>query len=459
MQASQLKRKTLLCYSAGSLVETSIYGFCGLYLMNFYTDVVHLDPRLIGYAFSIRFLADAFSDPLVGYLSDRTTSTLGRRRPYFLAGVIPAVIFFYLLLTPPSGSELQTFVWLTVTSGLLITSLTVFGIPYLAMSWELSSDYDERTRISGWRRWFEVLAEILATLTIPVLLAIAASSTPSTPATPPVNESEFYPMAALLLGAVAVVAAVIAFVGTRERILPTTTREDGFFTGMRAAYRNKPFVILLVTFTLVAVADRVATALLFYLLEYLHGIPKQDAIPLFLMFFAGSLASPALWILLSKRLGKKRTYVLAIISWATAFASFAATAWSPSALYVVIGLMGATSSGVLILPGAIIPDVIEWEQARTGERREGIYAGVAKFSWKVATGLCFLLVGHLLFLVGYDGTAQPTGEVLDGLRLIFVVLLSVLVIAAILVFRRFPITTTSYDELLRQIGKNKDADA
>ncbi len=139
MSATRLKRTTLFCYSTGSIVETSLYGFCGLYLMNFYTDVVHLDPRLIGFAFSIRFIADACTDPLVGFLSDRTRSRLGRRRPFFLAGAIPAAACFYLLLTPPVGSDLQTFAWLTITSSLLITSLTVFGIPYLALSWELST--------------------------------------------------------------------------------------------------------------------------------------------------------------------------------------------------------------------------------------------------------------------------------------------------------------------------------
>jgi len=384
-------------------------------------------------------------------LSDRTKSAMGRRRPYFLVGVIPAAICFYLLLTPPAGSELRVFLWLTVTSGLLIGSLTVFGIPYLALSWELSTDYDERTRISGWRRWFEVLAEMLATLTVPILLALAATSTPEVRNSTVTDESQFYPMAGVLLGAVAVVAAVVAFVGTRERIQSTITQHNGFFSGMRDAYRNKPFVILLITFTLVAVADRVAMALLFYLLEYLHGVPKQDAIPLFLMFFAGSLASPVVWMKLSHCLGKKRSYMIAMVCWAVAFAGFAGAAWSPAALYVVVGLMGATSSGVLVLPGAILPDVIEWEQARTGERREGIYAGIAKFSWKIATGLCFLLVGHLLFLIGYDGEIQPTEAVLDGLRLLFVTLLSVLVIAALLIFRQFPITTTSYRELLRLI--------
>lgn len=450
MSVSRLKRSTLFCYSAGSIVETSLYGFCGLYLMNFYTDVVHLDPRLIGFAFLIRFLADACTDPVVGFLSDRTSSRLGRRRPFFLAGAIPAAICFYLLLTPPQGSDLQVFAWLTITSSLLITSLTVFGIPYLALSWELSPDYDERTRISAWRRAFEVLAEIMATLSIPLLLAIYASTAAESSAQS-ASEADFYPLAAMILGATAIIAAGLAMVGTREPPPTSSRHHSPFFAGFRTAFQNRPFVILLMTFTLMAVADRMATALLLYLLEYLHGVPKQDTAPLFLMYFAGSLASALLWIKLSERLGKKKAYHIAMVSWLITFGAFAVTSWSGLALYSVVGLMGAASSGVLILPGAIIPDVIEWEQARTGERREGVYAGITKFCWKVATGLSFLVIGQLLHLVGYDGEVRPTPSVLQGLQLVFLVVLGLMVPAAMLTFRRFPLTASSYGRLRQQI--------
>jgi Na+/melibiose symporter-like transporter len=129
-----------------------------------------------------------------------------------------------------------------------------------------------------------------------------------------------------------------------------------------------------------------------------------------------------------------------------------------SAIYLVAGLMGAASSGVLILPGAIEPDVIEWEQVRTGQRREGMYAGVANFSWKISTGLCFLLVGQLLHAIGYDGQVQPTLPVLNGLRLVFVLLPGILLALAILVFRKFPITPQSYSELIKKIEQKESED-
>ena len=448
MQPSPLTRTTLVCYSAGSVVETSLHAFCGLYLMNFYTDVVHLDPRLIGYAFGIRFWIDALADPAIGYVSDRTRSSFGRRKPYLLLGVVPAVAAFYLLLSPPDGSDPQKFAYLAVVSSIMILGLSVFGIPYIAMSWELTPDYHERTRISVYRRVFEVGAEILATLMIPVLLALAATSAAGT-----AEEAHLYPTAALLLGAMAIVATLVAFQGTPTDGISGAVPTAGFIKGLIAAGRNRPFIILLATFTLVAVADRVATSLLFYILEYWHGVPKQDAITLFLAFFAGSLMSPPIWLFVSRHTGKKVAYILAMFCWGVAFSSFVASAWSTTVLHLIVGIMGAASSGVLILPGAIAPDVIEWDQLRTGERHEGTYAGVVRFTWEFGTGATFFLVGHLLHAIGYVGEAAPTPSVVSGLRLIFVVVPSLLLLAAMVNFSRFPISPQAYQSMREQVER------
>jgi sugar (glycoside-pentoside-hexuronide) transporter len=451
MNAAPLSRKTLLGYSAGSLVETSIYGFCGLYLLNFYTDVVHLDSRLIGYAFAIRFFVDAASDPAIGYLSDKTRTRLGRRRPYFLLGAIPGAVAFYLLLTPPPGAQSATFVYLTLASTGMLFALTVFGIPYHALAWELTSNYDERTRIATWRRVAEVGAELLATLTIPLLLVWAASRNPEVPP----DEAQFYPSAALLIGGTAVVAAIITFFGTSE-IRRTDARDQyGFRESLATAYRNKPFMILLATGTLVAVADQVAMSLLFYLMEHQHGVPKQNANLLFLAFFAGSLVSPPGWLFLGKRFGKKRAYLLAILFWMGAFTSLVVNAWSETTLYLVAALMGVASSGVFLLPDAILPDVIEWDQLRTGERHEGMYAGVTKFSWKVGTGACFFVVGHFLHIIGYDGKSEPTTEVLNGLRLFYAAFPGLLLTLAMIVFSFFPITAESFRKMVADLEKQR----
>lgn len=452
MNSHPLSRRTLLAYSAGSLVETSIYCFCGLYLLNFYTDVVHLDPRLIGYAFAIRFLVDAAADPVIGYLSDKTRTRLGRRRPYFLAGTIPAAVAFYLLLTPPTGSQGRTFVHLALTSTGMLVALALFGIPYHALSWELTTNYDERTRIAAWRRAVEVAAELLATLTIPLLLAWGAHLHPGALR----DEASYYPLAALLIGGAGVIAAAITFFGTNE-VRPTVNHDPyNFRRSLQAASRNKPFVILLAAGALVAVADQVAMSLLLCLVEHLHGIPKSETSGLFLSYFAGSLLCPPLWMFLGRRIGKKQAYILSLLFWIGVFSSIVLNSWSASTLSIVAIGMGAASSGVFLLPEAILPDVIEWDQLRTGQRHEGMYAGVATFSWKVGTGLSFFAVGHFLHLVGYDGQGAPSDQVLWNLRVFFVAFPGLLLTAAMVIFAFFPITSESFRSMVAELETPPD---
>ena len=424
----------------GSIIETSIYGFCGLYLFNFYTDVVHLSPVLIGYAFFVRFFIDAFSDPAIGYISDRTKSQRGRRRPYFRPGVLIGIIAFFMLLNPPlNSSENYLFFYLMITSSFLFLGLTIFGIPYFALSWELSTDYEERTRISSYRRVFEVIAEIFSNLLIPVLLALSIKGYQT--------EQSCYPLAAFILGMIAAVSVTITYIGTSNYdhsfTAPGYSVKDGFLF----IRKNKPFLILLATFTLVAVADRTCMALLFYILEFLHGIPKKDAIPLFLIFFLGSLVSPGLWMLLANYTGKKMGYILSIFSWGLVFSSFALINWNPEFLYGIVFLMGAASSGVLTLPGAIIPDVIEYDQVMTGQRREGIYAGSAKFFWKIGTSSSFLVIGYLLENIGYEGGKVPSESTLFGLRAIFILGPSLLLVGAMVIFSFYPITESFYNRI------------
>ena len=114
--------------------------------------------------------------------------------------------------------------------------------------------------------------------------------------------------------------------------------------------------------------------------------------------------------------------------------------------------MGAVSTGVLTMPGAIAPDVIEWDQFQSGQRREGAYAGVTKFSWKLGTAVCFFLLGYLLEAIGYRGDEETNPKVLDGLRITFAGLPGLLLLAAVCVFWFFPITKTNHEAMVRALG-------
>jgi GPH family glycoside/pentoside/hexuronide:cation symporter len=149
--------------------------------------------------------------------------------------------------------------------------------------------------------------------------------------------------------------------------------------------------------------------------------------------------------------------MLSIVAWGAAFGLFAATAWSPGALHAVAVCMGIGSSGVFAIPEAIFPDVIEWDEHRTGRRWEASYAGVARFTWQLATAAGFALVGELLAAIGYRGEDSTGPEVLLGLRMIYLVVPALLLGAALLVFRRFPLDAAAHAAIVADLRLRKQA--
>ncbi len=165
---------TKVSYGVGEIIvairQSSVLNF----LLFFYTNVVMLSPSLAGLALAVGRIWDGVNDPVVGYLSDGTTSRFGRRRPYLLASTLPLGLSFFLLWSPPQGmGNLGNFLFLATAYILMDAFFTLYATPYLALGAELSRDYHERTQIVTTRAVFHGLG---AMLTVLCLSKVAGSS-------------------------------------------------------------------------------------------------------------------------------------------------------------------------------------------------------------------------------------------------------------------------------------------
>ena len=153
-----LKSHQKLTYGFGQLGEGFQNGAFEAFLFFFYTQVLGLPGTLAGAAVLIALLFDAVTDPLIGSLSDSAKTRWGRRHPFMMLSAIPAALCFYLVFTPPAGlSEYHLFLWLTGFAVLVRASMTLFVVPYSAMTAELSDDPTERTSIGAYRSVFSIL--------------------------------------------------------------------------------------------------------------------------------------------------------------------------------------------------------------------------------------------------------------------------------------------------------------
>jgi len=148
-----LRWPVLISFALASAAPTLAHEFCGTFLLIFYTDHIGLDPTWLGCALLIRMLIDAFVDPAIGHLSDRTTLRTGRRRPYFLIGSLPGTLLFFLVFCPPRNVIGNQFWYLMIVSSLMVVFLSVTEIPHMAMSFEITTNTKERLRVMGVRNF------------------------------------------------------------------------------------------------------------------------------------------------------------------------------------------------------------------------------------------------------------------------------------------------------------------
>jgi GPH family glycoside/pentoside/hexuronide:cation symporter len=150
-----------LAYGIGAISENTMQNAVGMNANQFFNVTLQVAPGLLGIAAMIFRLWDAITDPIMGWISDRTEAKIGRRRPYIIGGALAGGVLFALIWWCPRGMDSMFYLyWYIGISLLFYTAFTVFGVPYLALGYEMSSDYHERTRIMSFRTWFQSVSGI-----------------------------------------------------------------------------------------------------------------------------------------------------------------------------------------------------------------------------------------------------------------------------------------------------------
>lgn len=441
-----LGRGEIVSYSLPALGTSMILVSVALYLPNFYTDDLGVSAGLLSWVFLLGRVWDALTDPLMGHLSDRTRSRWGRRRPYFLLSALPLWAAFYLIWAPsPSLSSTGTFLHLLICYLALYTFWTVFSIPYLSLGMELTPDYHERTRVFGTRQGFYIAGTALGMLA-PGLFASAMG-----------DKLAGYSAMGAVFGGGMVVLILIAFVRIRERSVPTQVETPPFFEGLRITFRNRAFVVLLFVYLFSVVGSSFIAPLSLFMAKY---VIREEWVMKYVMlaYLAGSLASIPGWLHLSRRFGKLRTWswalMLATVGYALSY-SYDEGTWIRWIVLAVV--VGAASGCSMTLGPAISADVIDSDELETGKRREGAFVGVWSFVDKAAVGLAVFLGLQGLQAIGYQPNVEQNAEVIAGMKFLYCLLPAIFSLAALLIFRRFPITPEVHARIRAALDARREA--
>ena len=419
-----------------------------VYIPKFYTDVVGVHVSALGAILLILRVFDAITDPVIGLVSDRLRTPFGRRRPLIILGALFTSLAMMLLFNPPHVDSGSATVWFMVLMFALFLFWTVITVPYESLGPELTFDYHERTTLFGMRDGALILGTLLAA-TAPTLV----KSLWQIPASDQGERDVFFILSIFYTPLILVCAGwcVLAF---KEQSLPPSIRGFHLFTDISESLKNRPFRILLISYTISAIGSNLPATLILYYVEYVLQSPRADLF--LLIYFVSGIVFLPLWIMGSKRYEKKAMWLGAMVLNTGAF--FGVFFLGPGDEWVygfLVFVSGIGFGATLAIPSAIQADVIDYDELKTGQRREGLYVGL----WSIAKKLAAAFgVGVGLTVLGTSGyvpnVTQPQSVVLT-LRILYAFVPCVCSLVALGVAFQYPINQTVHSAIRRQIENRR----
>ncbi len=420
------------------------------FLLFYYTDVAGIDPGLAGLALMVGKLTwDAVNDPLFGYWSDRTRSRFGRRRIYMLIGAVPLGIAAWIMFSLPKGlTGVGAFFAVLLSFWLVDTFHTMTTTPYYALTPELTRDYSERASLTSIRMVYSVFGYILGAALTTLLAGIFQGTG--------LNLQQAWSATGAVFGTVAIITTLVTTISIKER--PELTGEPSHLPPIKAvltSFKNKPFIILMVAFILSSFSFTILTALVPYFIQYQLNMPDQVSFVLLAMLVSiGLFLIPAK--LISDRINKGPAYALGLfIASMAVMTSFFLPRGETPLIYVVAAVAGMGFSAQWVFPWSMLPDVIEYDEKMTGERREGIYYGLWAFLSKFTGALGIAVSGWALGLFGYVPNMEQTTRALFGIRLFFAIVPAIVLLISLPFLIWYPITRQKHADLVKELEERK----
>jgi GPH family glycoside/pentoside/hexuronide:cation symporter len=422
---SRLPAATLAAYGVPTFAVAYLLFFVQFYFLKFATDVLLLAPALVSVLFGAAKAWDGISGPLIGSWSDRTRARMGRRRP-FLFAALPLLAFGFVMLwsVPSSLSHGWLVAWIALALFVFFGAFDLYTLPHLALGAELSSDSHQRTRLFAVRQ---------ASFTIGIMLAFGGIQV--------AMNAERPREAAALLAVPAAVATVLLLAVTplvlREPERPERSGGRGLWSSFRDVLATSAARRLLAVQFIESIGVGAVGTMAPYIAEYLLRQPEVVGMLPAAYVVSGVLAIP-LWVRISKSFGKRDTWVLSMGIAAAAFAGIWTVGQGDFALLMVLLVVAGAAMGCGgVLGTAILADVIDADERRTGERKEGVYSAAMLLALKVGTALALAASGPIMAAGGFQPNVVQSESSLLGIRILFAGLPCLGFVIGAFVFRGF----------------------
>jgi len=428
-----------------SITTTIIYAYFAIFL----TDVIGVRAEIVAIAFFIGRTWDYINDPIFGYISDRTHTRWGRRRPYLLFGPIPfAIVFALMWWKPPIQGEIGLVIYYTIMFVLFDAAATMCYMPFFALTPELTQDYDERTSLMSARAFFSIIGSLLA---YPIPLMIIGGFSP--------DHSANVLRMGIIFAIVSAIPLYVVFFGTKERPEFIIQRQPGLRESIRSSLKNRPFIFGAGIYLFTWFSVDLLMFILIYFIKHVVNRESQADLITAVIFIVAIIALP-LWTWTSRRLNKRKAYILGLAFLAAVLMVLInVNAATPmSFILILCVLAGIGVSAAHVIPWSIIPDAIEYGELKTGVRHEGMFYSLISLSQKIASSIAMPLGLLILGRSGYipNSVQQPASAIL-GIRIVTGPIPAVMICFGILFAIFYPLGREGYTKITRELEERRAA--
>jgi GPH family glycoside/pentoside/hexuronide:cation symporter len=457
-----------IAYGMGAIANNLLGGAIG-YMSIVLNVGLGMDPALVGTLQAVPRFWDALADPVMGFVSDNTRSRYGRRRPYIFMGAISVGLVFALMWQLPAGHSQRFYFWVFLASSIAFyTFYTVFAAPWVALGYEMTPDYHERTRLMAVMNFMGQFAWV----SLPWSFAIMSNERLFADT---VQGARFL---AIAMGVVVAACGVMPAIFCRERAEPSQAKGEKKAGGLEGVRRNvreflKGFLITLRrveflklcggTFFLFNGMMLIGAFGSYITIYYVCGgdtVLGATYMGLFgTLSTVSTLAAIAGVTWVSKRLGKRVTFMIAtsvtlvgsLVKW------FCYDPLAPWKVLIPAPLMAVGMGALFTLMGSMIADVCDLDALECGQRREGMFGAVYWWMVKLGMALAFGASGYLLNGTGFDvelGGAQ-TSRTFLLMRTFDVIIPAVAAGISILLVAAYKITEEKAHEIREETEKRR----
>ncbi|WP_240223347.1 MFS transporter [Rheinheimera hassiensis] len=432
-------------YGLGDMGFNFYWANISAFLLIYYTDVFGISAAAAGTMMLVTKIVDAFTDPLMGAIADRTRSRFGKFRPYLLWLALPLAGAGVLTYSTPDLGETGKLVWAYGTYTLLMLVYTAINIPYSALSGVITSDSQQRTTLVSFRFIGGFSGGILVTYLTPKLVPLLGQG----------DDVLGWQLTMLVFGIAAALMFLVTFLTTKERIAPLSLQPNAVRQDLTDLKNNKPWLVLFALALIIMVTITMRAGSGVYYFKYY--VERPDLVGEFLSSYMMALAlGAAATPLMTRFIDKKRLMVLLMsLAGMLSISLYFVPADAVGAIFALNLAIGFVLGPKSPLAFSMYADTADYNEWRTGRRATAMTFAAATFSQKLGGAIASALIGWLLAAIGYVANEQQSSGSQTGIVLLISVIPGVIALLAAFVMRYYSLDNTQLAKIQFDLQQRK----